>query len=373
MNDEMTDLDDVEKYTSTFDSIRDGYALFEVVRDREGRPEDFRFIKANETLATIARMNLEELIGKTIKHIVPQEAGVTIDRMFLVLESGEPQRFDEYLTWLDKHVEGVVFHPQPEHVAIVVSDATTRKGRETQVRLAAKMEAIGTLAGGLAHEINNPINVIMNYAELMPRFAGDTARLEEFSAEILSECQKIADIVRNLVTFARRDAVEQLPTNLSEVIESATGLMTKVLSKDHIELTVQVPDGLSDVICQPQQVQQVLVNLLDNSRIALNRKFEGHHTEKTAKITARAVEYGDRKWIRVTVRDNGIGIPKENLERVFDPYFSTCDDSSGTGLGLTVSRAIIEEQRGLLKLESEYGHWTLVHIDLRVNDEPGPT
>jgi len=233
------------------------------------------------------------------------------------------------------------------------------------------MEAIGTLAGGLAHEINNPINVIMNYAELVPRFAGDTDRLEEFSKEILSECQKVAEIVRNLVTFARREAAAQRPTALTEVVETATQLMSKVLSKDHIDLTVDVPEGLPKVVCQPQQVQQVLVNLLDNSRNALNRKYEGHHAEKIAAIIARSVEYGDRKWIRVTVRDNGIGIPKENLERIFDPYFSTTSDSSGTGLGLTVSRAIIEEQRGLLTLESDYGHWTAVHIDLRADDDQG--
>ncbi len=249
-------------------------------------------------------------------------------------------------------------------------DPATRKAREMQLRLAARMEAVGTLAGGVAHEINNPINVIMNYAELLPRFAGDKEKVADFSEEILSESQRIADIVKGLLAFARLEPSVLNPTGIKSIVESATRLMAKVLSKDQIALNIELVDDLPEVECQSQQVLQVLVNLLTNARDALNQKYKGYHPDKIIDITGEVVADLDDPWIRVTVKDFGIGIPSNRLERVFDPFYTSGFGSSSTGLGLSVSRGIIEEHRGSLTIESKEGEWTAVHLNFPVTASP---
>jgi signal transduction histidine kinase len=253
-------------------------------------------------------------------------------------------------------------------MATILTDVTERKKLEARLRQAAKMEAIGTLASGVAHEINNPINIIMNYAGLILRQEVTRDDVETFAREIVNESERIATIVRNLLAFARQEQEMPSPATISGIVESALSLMKKVLDNDQITIRVDVPEDLPQIQCRRQQIEQVLVNLLTNARHALNERFPRYSEEKILEITASVFERDGRQWIRTGIEDRGPGISAEVIDRIFDPFFTTKPGGSGTGLGLSVSHGIVDDHSGRLTVRSQVGQYTRFIVELPVYD-----
>ncbi|MBI5685034.1 MAG: PAS domain S-box protein [Verrucomicrobia bacterium] len=251
----------------------------------------------------------------------------------------------------------------------VKRDITAQVALEAQLRQAQKMEAIGTLAGGVAHEINNPIFGIKNYAQLIADDLPPDSRLQKFAAGIMKETDRVAVIVRNLLTFARQDKQERGQTNPNDIIKSVLSLLQTVIRHDQITLTVEVPEGLPSMECRGQQIEQVLMNLLTNARDALNEKYAGYHDDKIIRISAGVFEKDGKPWIRMTVEDHGPGIPANIRNRIFDPFYTTKPAGKGTGLGLSISHGIVKDHGGELHFETEPGRHTRFHVDLPVKGE----
>ncbi len=236
---------------------------------------------------------------------------------------------------------------------------------EAQLRQTQKLESIGTLASGVAHEINNPLTGIINYADLIYRRIEDVD-LKEYAQGIMQEGDRIAKIVRSLLSFARQDVESQSPAYIRDIIDSSLTLVGAQLKKDHIATLVDVPDELPTIRCRSQQIQQVIVNLLTNARDALNERYPEYNENKIIRMTARSITKNGEPWVRTTVEDHGWGIPEDIASSVFDPFFTTKPRERGTGLGLSVSFGIIREHRGELSVESTPGESTAFHMDLRV-------
>ena len=241
-------------------------------------------------------------------------------------------------------------------------DVTRELAMEAQLRESQKMEAIGTLAGGVAHEINNPINGIMNYAQLIADELPADSPLQQFSANIIKETNRVSQVVRNLLSFARQNPQQRSPANLNDVIKSVLTLVQSVIRHDQITLEVEVPEGLPQMECRSQQIEQVLLNLLTNARDALNEKYPAYHEDKIIRVTARLFEQDGARWIRTTVEDHANGIPPGVRDRVLDPFFT----DKGTGLGLSISHGIVKDHQGELHFETETGRGTRFHMDLPV-------
>lgn len=240
---------------------------------------------------------------------------------------------------------------------------------EAKLRHQQKIESIGTLASGVAHEINNPINGIMNYAQLIQDRLPAESPLREYTGEILDETQRIATIVSNLLTFSQVGKQAHSPARIQDIIESTLSLIRTIIRHDQITLNVHVSPGLPNLRCRSQQLKQVLMNLLTNARDALNKRYSGYAPDKVLSVEARQIEKEGRPWIRVTVEDHGTGITPEVRERMFDPFFTTKPRDKGTGLGLAISHGIVKEHHGELTAESEPGRFTRIHVDLPVNQE----
>ncbi len=268
----------------------------------------------------------------------------------------------------------------------------TRQKLEAQLRQAQKLESIGTLAGGVAHEINNPIMGIMNYAQLIIDQLGPDSPVAEFAVEIGVETQRVATIVKNLLGFARRDEKHSLSmARPLDVVQSTLSLMNAVIRHDQITLTVDVPDDLPAIRCHSQQIQQVLMNLMTNARDALNEKYPEYDENKKILVSGKVVsgeEVGPRSpnarpgaglafgegrptegpqpasFLRLTVEDHGSGIAADVREHMFEPFFTTKRPDKGTGLGLSISHGIVKTHGGELHVESEPGQWTRFCIDL---------
>ena len=207
----------------------------------------------------------------------------------------------------------------------------------------------------------------MNLDQLIQDHLEPGCPLAEYTGEILQETQRVATIVRNLLTFARNEKQSHSPARIEDIIEGTLSLIRTVIRHDQITLQVKVPEDLPALECRSQQVQQVLMNLMTNSRDALNERYAGYDPDKVLNVEACLFEKQGRRWIRVTVEDHGTGVPPEVRERMFDPFFTTKPRDQGTGLGLAISHGIVKEHQGVMVVETEPGRFTRMHVDLPVD------
>lgn len=227
-----------------------------------------------------------------------------------------------------------------------------------------KLESIGTFAAGVAHEINNPLLIILNSAQLISDKLGRDHPVRRHAQNIILESERVSLIVKDLLSFARRAPVQTLPNNIKDIIDRTLSLVGSSLDKDQIAVKLQVPADLPLIDCRGQQIQQVLLNLIVNARDALNERYPGFHENKILEIRAKEHQKQGRRCIRTTVADQGIGISEELQPRVFDPFYTTKSQKQGTGLGLSVSHGLVHDHGGELLVESLPGELTQFHMDL---------
>jgi PAS domain S-box-containing protein len=230
---------------------------------------------------------------------------------------------------------------------------------------AAQLAAIGELASGIAHEINNPINGIINYAQIILDLPEDPETAENLS-NIISEGKRIAGIVSNLLDFARRREEILALSRIEKIISNSLQLVAHLLKTDGITCSVNLSDSLPSLMCNEQQLQQVVLNLISNARYALNKRYPQPCPEKQLEIKGELIGRGETQFIRLTFKDNGTGIAPEIRARLFDPFFSTKPKGEGTGLGLSISHGLVRDHGGYIRVQSNPGEWTKFTIDLPV-------
>ena len=249
-------------------------------------------------------------------------------------------------------------------------DITQAKAAQEAAIRSEQLAALGELAAGVAHEINNPINGIINYGQILASREREPAVVREVAGQIVREGHRVADIVVSLLTFARGDQRQVEVVDLGEVLHGSLTLTSNQLRKDGIQLEVEVPDALPPVACIPQQIQQVILNILNNSSYALNERHGPTDGKARITITAGVETLDGSRLLRLSFHDNGTGIPRDCLDRVTKPFFSTKPRGKGTGLGLSISHGIVTEQGGRLQVESVEGEFTRVSVLLPVAGEP---
>ncbi|KIG13417.1 PAS/PAC sensor hybrid histidine kinase [Enhygromyxa salina] len=277
------------------------------------------------------------------------------------------------MRWYALRLAPIAVDGRVERVIAVATDITERRDAlqareqlEAQIRQQQRLESIGTLASGVAHEINNPVQGIMNYAELIATMPGMSEVAREFAGEIGYESQRVAAIVRSLLSFSREESEHRFTaTDIGDIIEGTLLLVRTVIGKDQIELSVDRPMQPIMVECRAQQLRQVIMNLVTNARDALCSRWPGYHEDKRINIRVQTFDHEDgRAWLRISVGDKGGGIPAEVVGRIFDPFFTTKGRDQGTGLGLSVSHGIISDHGGELRLENDPGVGACFHVEL---------
>ncbi|MBN2853396.1 MAG: transporter substrate-binding domain-containing protein [Clostridia bacterium] len=237
---------------------------------------------------------------------------------------------------------------------------------EAHLRNQQKLGAIGTLASGVAHEINNPINGIMNYSQLILDENSNNSRLNEYANEILNESQRVTYIVKNLLNFSRQDKITDHEGDVAETLQKTLSLINAVIRHDQIELIMEIEENLPTLSCNCQELQQVLMNLITNAKDALNEKYPDADKNKIIRLTCRKFHENSISYIRVIVEDHGNGIKKEVQDKIFEPFFTTKGRDSGTGLGLYISYGIVKDHKGRLTFETEEGQYTRFILDLPI-------
>ncbi len=338
---------------------------------------EYVFEAVNSSLLAAHRLTMEDVVNHKVPDIVGEDIFERkirphIDRAL----SGESVMFQGQFNFAGhgQRTMDVTCYPFLDDtgtlygVVLNARDITETRQLEEKLAQSQKMESIGILAGGVAHEINNPINGIMNYAQLIIDRSEEGTQATELAGEIIHETERIARIVRNLLTFARHEKQSHSPARLSDIADSVLSLIQTVMRHDQIDLQIDIPEDLPTIKCRSQQIQQVLMNLMTNARDALNSKFPGYAPEKRLLISARLVHKRDKRFIRTIVEDFGIGIPPELRDRIFEPFFTTKPKGSGTGLGLSITYGIVKDHHGELSVESEPGEFTRIIMDLPVDN-----
>jgi PAS domain S-box-containing protein len=247
----------------------------------------------------------------------------------------------------------------------LIRDITKTKVLQAEAIRAGHLAALGELAAGVAHEINNPINGIINYAQIL---LDQTAEIE-IAKRIIKEADRIAAIVRNLLSFARDQGMQHSLALPKDILADSLGLVEERILKDGINLKVDVPDTLPKIRARSQQIQQVFLNILSNARYVLKKKSVGSHDDKMVEIRGELAKVNGEDFVRLTFYDNGTGIPARILDKICDPFFSTKPRGEGTGLGLSISYGIVKDHGGRLWFQSVEGEYTEVIVDLPVDNK----
>jgi signal transduction histidine kinase len=247
-----------------------------------------------------------------------------------------------------------------------VRDVTERKRIEQESLRTAQLVSIGELAAGVAHEINNPIMGVINYAQIMLNDNRAQGGDIEIPARIIKEGERIAGIVSNLLNLARPVGNDFSAVSVRGIFELAYQLMQKLLQQSDVIVDVQFSDDLPIVRVFPQKIQQVFINIISNALYALNMRFTGPHPDKRFEVRFKELSDARKKFVRVVFMDYGCGIKAEDLLKIFNPFFTTKPMGMGTGLGLSISYKIIQEHEGRLLFESTPGEYTRVFVDLPV-------
>ena len=240
-----------------------------------------------------------------------------------------------------------------------------QKKMESMLQQQQRLESIGILAGGVAHEINNPINGIMNYAQLIIDTPGCIKEVYEYTDMILEETLRVSKIVKNLLQFARTDQQtieEEVP--VSKIIDYVLSLINTLMRHSQIEIKIIIPNDFPEIKCRSSEIEQVLMNLLTNACDSLNEKYEGWHEDKIIIIEVSKFDLNNITYVRFMVEDHGNGISKKNALNVFEPFFTTKDRAKGTGLGLSISHGLVNKHGGSLSFETEEGRFTKFFIDM---------
>lgn len=242
-------------------------------------------------------------------------------------------------------------------------DITERKKMLAEYKRSAQLAALGTVAAGVAHEVNNPLQGILNYATLIHQYPDNVDKVVDLSQRIIQESKRIDNISKSLLYYSKVNQVEASYCNIQECVESALYLMERKLYRDGFSINRTYAANLPKIAINPQGIQQVMINLVDNAFDAMRAK-NLPDTEKIIEASIFVHEETDSHSLCIEVYDRGIGMHADVLNHARDVFYSTKPSSQGTGLGLAIVSDIVEDHKGSLHIESVEGEYTKVKVFL---------
>ena len=243
-------------------------------------------------------------------------------------------------------------------------EARTREllAARAEVAQGEKLASIGVLSAGIAHELNNPLTGVLTFTSLMRKKVKDGTEDAEDLDLVIRETKRCAAIIRRLLDFAREKVPVNGFFNLNQVVEDTARFVERPASLHQIEIITKLDATLPQIWGDADLIKQVVMNLLVNAQQAMDK--EGRISVETRSITPS--DTNEHQAVEISVRDNGCGIPQANLQRIFDPFFTSKEVGKGTGLGLSVSYGIVKAHGGKISVESTVGEGTVFHVQLPV-------
>lgn len=354
-----------DRLRATLESMSDAFYLL----DRQ-----WRFTYLNPGALAVMGVPAERLLGRRLDTDFPDavETGL-LDFYRRTLEAGEHGRLEEYYyppleTWFE-----VDAYPTAEGLAVYFRDVSEQRRLRQQLLRAQRLESLGTLAGGIAHDLNNVLSPILLSVEVLRGQEKDPKR-RRLLETVEASAQRGAEMIQQVLTFARGASGQQIEVDLARLLDDALRIAVDTFPKQlRIEPDVATAGGT--VLGDPTQLHQVVMNLLVNARDATGgkgtirvRAFAEHLDGRALSRAGSTLRPG--RYLCVEVADDGAGMAPEVLGRAFEPFFTTKGQGEGTGLGLSTSLAIVEGHGGQLDAESEAGRGSAFRVHLPAHGEP---
>ena len=373
---------DISSHKRAEDALRDSQerligiitSAMDAIITIDERQEIVVFNKAAEE---IFGCNAAEVLGKSIDRFLPPslrgmhqhhirgfgETGVSTRSMYspgaLVAIRSNGEEFPIEATISQVKTSSEKFY------TVILRDISFRKRTEEQLRQTQKMEAVGQLAGGIAHEFNNYLGIIMGYTDLLERETDGNDSLRASLSEIKSASQKVASLTRQLLAFSRKQVIELKEVDLNSAVWETHKLLRRLIPVT-IDLIPKLQGDLGRVKADPAQIQQILINLVLNARDSLPEGgqiiIETAEVELDAEYATRQLEVQPGRYVMLSVSDNGVGMERETLSHIFEPFFTTKEEGKGTGLGLSTTYGIVKQNGGHITVASVRGKGTTFRI-----------
>ena len=362
----------IERYQQLFENINNCVAVYKVVENGE----NFILVDFNKAAEKTEQIKREEIIGKKITEVFPriEEFGL-LGLLKKVYKNGEPE-YHPATRYEDGRISGwrenYIYKLSTEEIVVVYEDITEKKKAEeereelqNQLLQSQKMDAIGELTGGVAHDFNNIITSIKLTAQLLLE--------EDLPDEVkndLSEINKSSvrakNLTKQLLQFSRKDTAPKEIINLNTVVENTFEMLKRIIP-ENIDINFSLEDELRQVEAAPSTMEQVIMNLVINARDAISEGGGISVETKNAEITSNNLttpEIKPGKYVKLTVQDNGKGMDKEKKNKIFEPFFTTKRVDEGTGMGLSVVYGVVKNSEGAITVETAPGEGTSINIFL---------
>ena len=333
-------------------------------------------------LTILGKESKEELTGKDIFSLLPEKEhqrfeeiifktlkeGLAQNVEFRVIKATHEQFISEISTTLIHDNEG-----NPSSIMAIIRDISQRKEVEKQQIMTERMASLGEMATGIAHEINQPLNNISFgldnlFATLKKESSVHTDYLEKKNQRIFDNVERISYIIDHIRTFSKgQDDFIHISFDINQSIRNGISMITEQYKQHGIDLLLNLDESIDTIIGNTYQFEQVILNLLTNSKDAIDEKMRSFPDDFQPVIEIK--NYQNEKTIYVEVSDNGIGMTPGSIDQVMYPFYTTKETGKGTGLGLSISLGIVKELNGMIEVESEYLKGTTIRIVIPVNDK----
>ncbi|NJD57444.1 MAG: PAS domain S-box protein, partial [Nitrospirae bacterium] len=355
-----------QKFRGLFDNASDGVAVY----DRNGI-----IVNVNSRFCELHGFPVESLIGTSIKVLDAGKEDPEKEERIKRILNGESLIYET--RHYRKDGETVLFEISAKalqidgdiYIQAFHRDISDKKRLQEQLFQSQKMESIGMLAGGLAHDFNNVISAIIGHVELL----GDNERLDSDARKHLtiveSSSRRASQMISKLLKFARKGKIDMQPVSLNSVVRDTTELISKTLSHRNISVDLKLDDMLPQLMGDSNQMEQVVMNLMVNAAdampaggvvtLATAAKTFGNEAAQVHPLLAPGA------YVILSVTDSGSGIPDDVRDKIFDPFFTTKGQGKGTGLGLAMVYSIVKDHKGAVTVDSMVGKGTTFQVYIR--------
>ena len=341
-------------------------------------PETLRFLAVNGAAVARYGYTREEFLDMTVRDIRPQdEVPALLDRIASREASREDTELSSGRIWRHHSKDGRLLEVESAWTAIdyggrraclvLINDVTEKRALEAQFLQAQKMESVGRLAGGVAHDFNNILGVIVGYGQLLAKQATEESKQARYTAAILEAAERATGLTRQLLAFSRQELVQPKSVDLNAAVTAAEKMLRRLLGED-LEVRVTLAENLGRVKADPNQIDQILMNLAVNARDAMPKggflTIETADVELDAAYARRHADVEPGPYVMLAVSDTGSGMSPQVQAHIFEPFFTTKEKGKGTGLGLGTVYGIVKQSGGHIWVYSEPGHGTSFKIYL---------
>ena len=339
------------KYRALFENMQSGFALHEVIYDESGVPLDYIFLDMNNAFEEIMDLPRTQVIGSRVTELkcpFVEHPEPWIQVFAEVVRTGESMSMEYYSDSMRRHFALNAYRAQPGQIATVVTDISDRIHLDEEMRKSRNLQSLGVLAGGIAHEFNNMLTGVMGGLSLLREgFVEDSS---EYEIAMLAEnsAKKSRKLTQQLITFAKGGRPIKTPIELTHLIAET---VSSAVDNSSVKAIYKFPDMETTAKVDRQQITQVIDNLTQNGIEAmpdgglLTVELQSKHVS-----TDDSLPLAPGRYLKLSFTDQGVGIPEETIESIFDPYFST--KPMAQGLGLSIAHSIVQRHDGTILVES---------------------